>query len=595
MYPAGGFAQIAPHHAFFALQQPNFALRGRQLRLVRQQSATPCHARIDLPFFAKQIGRQGAVFAVLAEVFGGVEADAARADNRHASAHGLFVAQHIQIAQHFGPLAAGQADLARHNAAGEHDFIKALQISRGRFFAQNSHHAHIFQHLVEIAQRFRKFGLAGDLFGDIKLAADLVLRVKQRHLVAARCGGVGKRHARRARAHHGNVFGFFSRVHRHLQFVAGKRVHQARGEPAGENMVEAGLVAGDAGVDARIVAFFRFNHPCGIGQKGARHANSISQALLQNIFGGLRHIDAVGGHHGNAADLLELTGEFGKSRARHGSGDGGNARFVPADAGVEHICACRFDFGGQGHVFIPSGAVFHQVEQRDAVNHQKIITAGGADAGHDFAGEAAAVFGAAAVFVVARVGAGREKLVNQIAFAAHHFHAVVARFFGQAGAGDIVGHGLAHFFGGKRARLGRIDRRLNGAGCHRLAAHGITAGVQNLHADFRAVCVHGFGNDTVPRHFFGIGELGAAIGHRARLIGADAAGDNQRHAVFGALGVKSRQMFRALAVLFKAGVHRAHNHAVAQSVVRQHQLAGKCSHLLLLIYYFVRAKCSMPS
>ena len=90
--------------------------------------------------------------------------------------------------------------------------------------------------------------------------------------------------------------------------------------------------------------------------------------------------------------------------------------------------------------------------------------------------------------------------------------------------------------------------------------------MQNLHTDFGAVFVYGAGNGAVPGHFGFCGELGAAFHHCALLVGADAAGDNQRHAAAGALGIKGGQMFGTFFMFFKSSVHGAHNHAVAQGV-----------------------------
>ena len=66
----------------------------------------------------------------------------------------------------------------------------------------------------------------------------------------------------------------------------------------------------------------------------------------------------------------------------------------------------------------------------------------------------------AAPLVVALVGARGEKFVNQIAFRAHHFDAVISRFARQLGAvGKIIDQRqdliVAQFMGGKT-----VDRRL---------------------------------------------------------------------------------------------------------------------------------------
>lgn len=61
---------------------------------------------------------------MLAEVLGGVEADAAGADDRHPLADRFFIAQHVQIAQHLGVADAGDVRGTRHDAAGEDHFVE---------------------------------------------------------------------------------------------------------------------------------------------------------------------------------------------------------------------------------------------------------------------------------------------------------------------------------------------------------------------------------------------------------------------------------------------------------------------------------------
>ena len=110
-------------------------------------------------------------------------------------------------------------------------------------------HPRHFDHPAVIAQRFVKLLFAGDLFGDIKLPADLTVGIKQRYLMPTRRRVNGKRQPSRSRTDHRQIFFLHGRKDWHFGFVAGARIHQARGDFANEDLIEAGLIAANAGVD----------------------------------------------------------------------------------------------------------------------------------------------------------------------------------------------------------------------------------------------------------------------------------------------------------------------------------------------------------
>jgi hypothetical protein len=77
--------------------------------------------------------------------------------------------------------------------------------------------------------------------------------------------------------------------------MAGEGIDQAGTELAREDVVEAGLVAGDAGVDRVGAAGGGLVHELGIGEEGPRHRHHVGIAAGQHVFGDLRVVDAVGG------------------------------------------------------------------------------------------------------------------------------------------------------------------------------------------------------------------------------------------------------------------------------------------------------------
>jgi hypothetical protein len=114
---------------------------------------------------------------------------------------------------------------------------------------------------------------------------------------------------------------------------------------------------------------------------------------------------------------------------------------------------------------------------------------------------------------------GGEELVDEIAFRAHDFDAVVLGGLGQQRAGDEIADLLLDALLVQLFGLERVDRRLDRAGRDLLGAVGITAGVKDLHADLAARLVHGLGHDLVLLRFFVGGQLGRAGIHAASSFG----------------------------------------------------------------------------
>ena len=159
---------------------------------------------------------------------------------------------------------------------------------------------------------------------------------------------------------------------------------------------------------------------------------------------------------------------------------------------------------------------------------------------------------------------GGEELVNEITFRAHDFDAVVFGGLRQYRAGDEIADLLFDALFVQLFGLERVDRRLNRARCYLFRAVGITAGVENLHADLATRLVHRASDDAVLERLFFSCELGRAGIHAALVIRADAASDHQADTATGTFGEVRRHAFEATRLFFQAGVHRAHQGAVAQ-------------------------------
>ncbi len=145
---------------------------------------------------------------MLDQIFGHIETDAARADDRHFRADRSVLRQYIEVAQNARIVTAGKAHRAWRDAGGDHHFVIAASKQRGdvRRLAQLHVDTGVAQLMTEIAQRLVELFLAGNLFGVVELPADFTGAVDQGYRVAALAERAGACHACRAGANHGDAF-----------------------------------------------------------------------------------------------------------------------------------------------------------------------------------------------------------------------------------------------------------------------------------------------------------------------------------------------------------------------------------------------------
>ena len=271
MDPAGSFPQPVAGLAGFALQHHDLARAFSQLHPLRAQSAGVLQAGIDPPFCTELADILAGGNAGLAEVHGGIKADPAASDNRHLLAYRRFIAQDIEVAQHFGMLDPGDIRHPRGDPGGEDDFIKCPQIPGRDVGIQSQIDSVKIEHLAIVAQGFVELLFAGDLLGDIKLAANLAMTIKKGNLMSARGGVNRKGQPGRTSADHRQPLRRGRGRYRHQGFMAGARVDQARGDLAGEDPIEAGLVAADAGIDLFRPSALCFGEKFAVGEERAGH------------------------------------------------------------------------------------------------------------------------------------------------------------------------------------------------------------------------------------------------------------------------------------------------------------------------------------
>ena len=416
----------------------------------------------------------------------------------------------------------------------------------------------------EVAQGFVELLLARDALGHVELAADLAGLVEQGDRVAAFGQGGGGGQAGGSGADHRVATRLRAWLDQQLGLVAGARIDQAGRVSVLEDVVEAGLVAGDAGIDAICLAAACLVHPFGVGQQRTRHRDHVGVATGEDLLGHLRHVDPVGRDQRQRDLKLELGGDAGERGPRHRSDDGRNACLVPADAGVDQGRAGRLDGLGQGHDLVPALCIVDQVEHRQPVDDDEVAADRGARAANDLDRKAHAPFGAAAPVVAARVGARGDELVDQVAFRTHDLDAIVTGVLGELGAVDEIADGALDAAARQRARRERRDRRLDLRRADRQRVVGVATTMQDLHADAPAFGMRRGGDPAMPRDMPGHGQATVKRLQPAFDARRDAAGDHQGDTAAGTLGEIRGEPVEVARTFLESGMHRPHQHAIGQ-------------------------------
>ena len=227
------------------------------------------------------------VVALVGEELADVEADAARADDRRRASPASPAAQHdVGVADDLRVIDAGDRRRARHDAGGEHDMVEAGEIARADAAAELQLHAVALDAAPVVAQRLGELLLAGDAAREVELPADLGRGVEQRHL-DGRASAAVVAQARPA----GPAPTTATRFFRAAGFSTISVSWQARGLTRHDAIcrvkivVEAGLVAGDAGVDLVGAARRRLVHEVRVGEKRPRHRHHVGVAAREHVLG----------------------------------------------------------------------------------------------------------------------------------------------------------------------------------------------------------------------------------------------------------------------------------------------------------------------
>jgi len=537
-----------------------------RLRLDARHATTCFQLGVDTPFVPERIAIETGGLALVSDELGHIEANTAGPDHRHFLPNRLALQDGIQVADHFRMLDTRNRRSTRHDTGGQDDLVETTldQIVSRYAGIQAQIDTGRLQLLLEVAQGLVELFLARHALGHVELTADLGGRIEQGHAVAALGRHRCRRQARRASTHHGDFLHLSGRDVVQFGLVAGTRIDQAAGQLATEGVIQAGLVATDAGVDLVgttgrcLVDEFR------VSQERTRHRNHVGITGRQHFLGHIGGIDAVGGAQRNADFATQFGRNLGERGTRYLGGDGRHTCLVPADTGIDDGGASLLDGLGQQDDFIPGAAALDQIEHGQTIDDDEIRAYRLAHAADDFHRQTHAVFVAAAPAISPLVGVSHEELVDEVAFRTHDLDAVVLGDLSQLGAIDEVGDLLLDALFVQLLGLERVDRRLNGARSNLLGAVGITTGMQDLHTDLAIGLMHRAGHDLVLFSFFQCGQLGRAGIDATFLVRADAAGHHQADAAAGTLGKISGHALETTRLLFQTGVHGAHQGTVLQ-------------------------------
>ena len=565
MDPAGRLAQSGADLGLLALQQRHGA--GRLLPGGRRESAARGIRGIDAPLGVEDLRGNGARRAVLGEVFGDVEADAARTHERDLLAHGHLVAQHVEVGHHLGVVDALDIGDAGRDSRGEDNDVVCREVGCRGPLTQAHLHTGLLEFATEVAEGLGKLLLAGDLLGEVELAADLIVGLEEGDLMTATGCRCGASQSGRSSADHSDALGASVGGHGfdgEDRLVTGAGVDQARGDQALEGVVKTCLIAGDAGVDPIGLSRSGFRDEVGIGEEGAGHRDHVRGTVGEHLFRDLGGVDPVGRDERDRHRSHQLLGHPGESGTRHRCRDGRDARLVPADAGVDDRRAGGLDGLGELPDLLQGGATLDEVEHGEAIDDDEVLADPLAHSSDDLDGEANSVVVGPSPLIGALVGPGGDELVDQIALGAHDLDAVITGVLSQGRAPREVVDRLLDLRAAHR--LGRVegDRRLDRARPDEVGVEGIASEVEDLEADLAARCVDGLGHQPVTRDLLVGGEDGPSLEGATGLVGCDATGHNEADPTARALGVEGGHPLEAVRRLFETHVHRTHENSVGQ-------------------------------
>ena len=476
------------------------------------------------------------------------------------------------------------------------------------------------QNLLVVLDRAHNLVLARRRCRKHNLAAQVIARLVDGHVVAA----LG-RHARGLQAgdtaaHHGNLLVALARLNGDGRLVTVLGIEHARDVLAVLNRVDAALVAVEALADGLTRGGLQRN--VGVAHERTAIGDDVCRAVFQDLLAGLDRNHAADGCHRHGDQGLDALGHGQRPVVGHGAHGRNGVAHVAGVVGLrdlDHVDARALEQLGKltGLVGLQAALAARRAvgilhDHGELVLHHQ-LRRGLLNGGDDLQRVANAVLERAAVLVGALVEDGRAQRTHQaVAVDLDGVNAGLLRTGGrgsdglldlgellhtrlvhkvlhvvvQLGVGlvaDLVG--LGHL-GGKgllvAGGLGLLRGLGGGHGSHDHAADTghIVLGVEQLQRDLGAVLVDDVGQG-LKRRDLGVGrQLGrGACGHN----GSDVADDDVAHAATGQALVKSQAALAngTVALLIAGGQRREHNAVLELKGANRNgleQLGYRCGH-----------------
>ena len=314
--------------------------------------------------------------------------DAARPDHRDPFPHRCAL-KNVLVTEHGGAGVSGDPGAAGVDSGGDDHPVGEGEVFGGGPMAGVHHDSQLAQARGEVADRVLVVLLSRNAAGQLELPTQLGLFLEQRDAMPALRGRFREGQSGRTGTHHGDPLGRARGAQHKLRLTHGARIDQAGHGSAGERVIQARLVAGNARVDAVRPALPRLGDECGVRQEGPGHGHEVGVPACQDLLGEFGSVDAVDRGDRDAEILTQRTADPRESRAGHARGDRGDTCLVPADARVDDGRARRFDLPAQGKDLLELLGVRDEIQRGEPVHHQEIRTGALADAPHDLRGKAA--------------------------------------------------------------------------------------------------------------------------------------------------------------------------------------------------------------
>mmetsp|Transcript_30267 Transcript_30267/g.68369 ORF Transcript_30267/g.68369 Transcript_30267/m.68369 type:complete len:273 (-) Transcript_30267:262-1080(-) len=263
MDPTRGSPQSSAVLPLLALQQKDLTLARRYGGSGGHEPASHRVGWIDAPFLQERcrlrprrwlnvIPHRRGPIRTMSHKLSHVEPDTSRADNRDRLPHWPRTSEYVEVGHHRRMVLARDPEGARGDTRGEDDLVEAGGEERGGrgTRAEVKVDTTLLNLVTEIADSLVELLFARDLLGEVELAAYSVGRLVQSNGVPSPRRCRGECEASRPSANNCDLERGSGGCKAELSFVASARVDQTACPLQLEGVIEARLIACDAGVDS---------------------------------------------------------------------------------------------------------------------------------------------------------------------------------------------------------------------------------------------------------------------------------------------------------------------------------------------------------